>query len=239
MMRAFDTESRTFGKRDHERPDTSDQDESSPEASPGTCAIFRRLVARICLDDDSEAHRFTGLEVLITLSRAAELRRHVAGILRVARFTLAYPLAVDDEHIYARAKADFHWLAAAPKLGGAPVLLTLIASTSSGRGFAMDEERLYFSDSSSISSIAKDGTAPVRIASEELSAQAIAATTSCVYWSGLDDTNTGHVRAASALGDGDVVTIAEGTQLGASMVADESGVYWVDPPKGTITSLSR
>lgn len=150
----------------------------------------------------------------------------------------AYPLAVDDEHVYAYAKHS-GWVLAVPKLEGSPVLVTWIATSGFGRGFDAYEDRFYFASGSGIFSFTKSGNVPIHIASEELGAQAIAAGGSCVYWSALDDSNTGHVRAASALGDGDVVTVAEGIQLGASMVADESGVYWVDPPTGTILSLSR
>ena len=151
-----------------------------------------------------------------------------------------YPLGVDDKYLYAREKdANSAWISAVPKLGGDLRRITSTIGQGSRFGFAMDKTRVYFASLASISSISKDGGAPQSIAPEGLQISAIAAGDACVYWTSFDDAGENFIRAAAILGEGDVVTVASGSNVGSSMIVDASGLYWTDPARGTITSLSR
>ena len=173
-------------------------------------------------------------------SEIKSLSKHGDLPLTTSAALAPYPLGVDDKYLYGREKdANSAWLSAVPKLGGDPRRITWTIGHGGRFGFDMDAGRLYFPSAAGISSISKDGSAQRSIAPEELQVFAIAAGDSCVYWASFDDTSNNFLRAVSATGEGDVVTIAEGATVGSSMIVDESGLYWADPEKGTITSLSR
>ena len=173
-------------------------------------------------------------------SEIKSLSKHGDLPLTTSAALTPYPLGVDDKYLYAREKdADSAWLSAVPKLGGDPRRITWTIGHGSRFGFDMNGTRLYFSSVASISSVIKDGSAPLYVAPEELQVHAIAVGDSCVYWTSFDDAGVSFVRAASKTGEGEVVTIVEGASVGSSMVVDASGLYWTDPLTGTISSVSR
>jgi hypothetical protein len=155
-------------------------------------------------------------------------------------------IAVDQENLYWKVPSDYNstfWKI--PKKGGKPEQLLAPGESTP---FVIDEERLYWGErhydgTYLMRSMAKKGAAPVALVTEGLIGvpHGVAVDASCIYWTNFDYKKPleGLFIQTIPKTGGEPVIVAAGVDGNLPLLADDTGVYWVDQQTHAFMKLAK